>query len=269
MKFLFLSLLVFSTLNLFSQDIDTRNKCYFYDYTAHVSKTDKDMIWKEETVLTMLGDIAVFESYQNHLYEKEMNAMRAKKGTTQEVGNVPGDLPKKQFGFIIKRDYNKKVSIYSDKVYTKYFRYYEQIETQNWSIHKQTRKIQGFVCQLATIELWGKKYEAWFTEDIPLREGPYKFHGLPGLIVELSDEKKEHHFILSRIDNGCEYSLIEKNSSVYMTMTREEFLKVRNKAYQNYRKHITDSGITIGFSEEQWREVNLEKQKISNLLEME
>ena len=42
----------------------------------------------------------------------------------------------------------------------------------------------------------GRTYKAWYTMEIEIEEGPWKFHGLPGLIVEIADIWDHYHFTL-------------------------------------------------------------------------
>ena len=49
--------------------------------------------------------------------------------------------------------------------------------------------------------MYGRKWTAWFTTEIPIQDGPYKFRGLPGLIVKIEDETKSHCFALNGIKN--------------------------------------------------------------------
>lgn len=51
--------------------------------------------------------------------------------------------------------------------------------------------ILGYECGKATAEFAGRKYTAWFTSEIPLPFGPYKFGGLPGLILKIEDAEKQ------------------------------------------------------------------------------
>lgn len=57
-----------------------------------------------------------------------------------------------------------------------------------WDLHDEIREINGYQCQMATINYFGRKFTAWFTSEIPINAGPYLFSGLPGAIVELNDD---------------------------------------------------------------------------------
>lgn len=55
-----------------------------------------------------------------------------------------------------------------------------------WNLkYKETKKIGKYVCKKATATFRGTDIEAWYTIDIPVPLGPYKFKGLPGLILEV------------------------------------------------------------------------------------
>ena len=42
--------------------------------------------------------------------------------------------------------------------------------------------------------MYGRNWIAWYTTDIPIQDGPYKFNGLPGLILKINDETGSHSF---------------------------------------------------------------------------
>jgi len=56
--------------------------------------------------------------------------------------------------------------------------------------------IEGYLCQKAICSWRGRDYETWFTSEIPISEGSWKFHGLPGLIIKLHDTQKHYEFDL-------------------------------------------------------------------------
>lgn len=59
----------------------------------------------------------------------------------------------------------------------------------DWVISGETRQIGPYRCSRARAHFRGRDYEAWFTPEVPTRFGPWKLHGLPGLIVRLNDDE--------------------------------------------------------------------------------
>jgi GLPGLI family protein len=57
----------------------------------------------------------------------------------------------------------------------------------NWEITSDTATMLDYSCQKAKIHFRGRNYEAWFAPEIPINDGPWKFYGLPGLIVKVND----------------------------------------------------------------------------------
>ncbi|WP_313000730.1 GLPGLI family protein [Chryseobacterium gleum] len=66
----------------------------------------------------------------------------------------------------------------------------------NWTIADEIKKIENYTLQKATTKFGGRSWTAWFCKDIPFNEGPFKLRGLPGLIFELSDVKKNFIYTL-------------------------------------------------------------------------
>lgn len=50
-----------------------------------------------------------------------------------------------------------------------------------------TIKLLGYTCNKAIANFAGRKYTAWYTLDVPIPYGPYKFSGLPGLIIRIEE----------------------------------------------------------------------------------
>ncbi len=70
-----------------------------------------------------------------------------------------------------------------------------------WKITSEKLKIGDWSTQKAETDFAGRHWYAWFTADIPIQDGPYKFHGLPGLIVKLEDQAQSHRFTLQAVKN--------------------------------------------------------------------
>ncbi|CAL2083624.1 hypothetical protein TD3509T_580040 [Tenacibaculum dicentrarchi] len=64
----------------------------------------------------------------------------------------------------------------------------EEVPKMDWKIaHTETKKIANYNCSKATVSFRGRNYTAWYTIQLPFSFGPWKFNGLPGLILEISD----------------------------------------------------------------------------------
>ncbi len=73
-----------------------------------------------------------------------------------------------------------KPSLYGEDIYIK-----DKLPEYKWEILKQKKVIAGYSCKLAkTIELDGSEIFAWYTDEIPINEGPRELWGLPGLILQ-------------------------------------------------------------------------------------
>lgn len=67
----------------------------------------------------------------------------------------------------------------------------ESIPVIAWNISEETKKINKHDCNKATCSFRGRNYTVWFALDIQTGFGPIKLNGLPGLILEVSDDTKE------------------------------------------------------------------------------
>ncbi|MBK8711290.1 MAG: GLPGLI family protein [Niastella sp.] len=75
----------------------------------------------------------------------------------------------------------------------------EQIPGINWEISKEFKYILSYEVYKARANFRGRNYTAWFTNKIPVLSGPWKFGGLPGLILELYSDDEQVKFIASEI----------------------------------------------------------------------
>lgn len=131
--------------------------------------------------------------------------------------------------FYIKKDLsNNKVS----KIITnERFSYLLPIEeTLKWKILLEKKKIGIYNAQKAMISYGEREWTAWFTNDIPINDGPYIFNGLPGLIVSISDKKEDYNFHLIQV---------KKSSNLFDARTKainidwNQYKQLAKDYYQN------------------------------------
>lgn len=73
--------------------------------------------------------------------------------------------------------------------------------TPDWKISQEKKIIGDYEVQKAEANIFDRHWVAWFTTAIPIQDGPYVFHALPGLIIQIEDKKGLHSFILKGITN--------------------------------------------------------------------
>lgn len=102
------------------------------------------------------------------------------------------------------------------------YRVYDKDCKQQWVLTDETRDILGYQCRKATCDFRGRRYEAWYTEDVPIPGGPYYFRGLPGLIVELYDTDRDYVFSMIGLESVTEVIPIDIYDNNYEVTSRDD-----------------------------------------------
>ena len=143
------------------------------------------------------------------------------------------------------KDYKKNEIRVRDNISINNFIYYDELKAQNWELLSETDIILGYNCQKAQCNWRGRNWEAWFSSEIPISEGPWKFYGLPGLITKLHDTKKHYSFELIGFQEIIEpiETKIPKGSQ---KLERKEFLRM---AFGKKGERITEADMAkVGLS---------------------
>ncbi len=113
--------------------------------------------------------------------------------------------------------------------------YSEDYPMQKWTLCNETSTILSYKCQKAICRWRGRDYEAWFTTEIPARYGPWKFGGLPGLIIKIQDSRKEYTFECVKVEQA-KRPIIQYDHSHLKEVKRENMLKLQKKINQDWMK---------------------------------
>jgi GLPGLI family protein len=110
---------------------------------------------------------------------------------------------------------------------------YEDFIQLNWNITENEKIIEGLICKNATTTFRGRSYNIWFSPAIPTTCGPWKFQGLPGLIVSVTDSKSEVIIKLKSLEllkNNIKKLEFQFNENV---IERKEFEKCLQKTWND------------------------------------
>lgn len=132
----------------------------------------------------------------------------------------------------VTKDFAKSVSTTYDQAGMGECGYYDEPFSEiDWVINEDsTKTVLNYQCVMASTDYHGRKWTVWFTPEIPLQDGPWKFCGLPGLVMEASEPSGQHSFSVYGIETSSQpiYPLF---STEYEKMNRLDMLR----SLRNYR----------------------------------
>lgn len=179
------------------QVIDTARYEITYQINAKLNPNPKYSFVAYEDVQTLLIGKNVSATYSRDILKaREVADEELRKGAQSVEGFYDITFPEDVF-----KGYPKPgelTSSYRLFLSAGYGQYTEVLPSFKWQILSESKEILGYKCQKAQGEFRGRKYIAWFTSDIPHSDGPWKFCGLPGLILAVEDTDK--YFVFTCID---------------------------------------------------------------------
>lgn len=113
------------------------------------------------------------------------------------------------------------------------YTYTEPMDEMEWIIGDSIKSILGYECAMVTSNYHGREWTAWFTPEIPASFGPWKFHGLPGLILEANDADNLYLFTATGL-KSCSKEIYPLHSKLdYSRADRKEVLKTARYILDN------------------------------------
>ncbi|CAL2094094.1 putative GLPGLI family protein [Tenacibaculum sp. 190524A02b] len=172
------------------------------------------------------------KEYKNDLEEE----------STDERGNLTYQINIKDDTeyFIVSNLYGNSEELKKGLGKKSYYIVEEVLPAIKWEITRETKKIGEYICFKALARFRGRNYTAWFTPQVPVLFGPYKFHGLKGLILEIADDTKEVMFRAEKI----EYVQlpIQKKDKKIKRVSKEFYKKKIHSFFDDLQRKLTSRG---------------------------
>ncbi len=233
-----LILMVFGFTN--AQEKVSANR-FFYELTFKPKKDSARL----DKVMTVLDITPTKSYYKDFTMSAQDSIMKVKVEEMRKTGiykDISKSVVMPKFSHRIFKDNTTKEITYIETItsgFTPLDLAYQQKITFDWKILPEVETIGEYKAQKATTSFGGREWTAWFSSDIPLQDGPYKFHGLPGLIVKVEDKNKEYSWVLKgneKVEDWHEKSYIEKVSPMGRGQLKVVKRAKFNKTFNQYKK---------------------------------
>ena len=122
-------------------------------------------------------------------------------------------------------------------------RWREDTPAFDWELTSDTCTVMGYKCQKAVTEFRGRVWHAWFCPALPVDSGPYKFRGLPGLILKAEDTTGTYSWELTAIERGL-WPILEKRL-LYQDCTRSQARKYIRQMFTNPYQWKVSRGMRV------------------------
>ncbi|MDR6159357.1 GLPGLI family protein [Chryseobacterium sp. SLBN-27] len=112
---------------------------------------------------------------------------------TMAVNLDNGKKPQRQYFVSDISNDPERNYFFTSSVDSRDFFIYDKVPKIDWKIEEnQTKTIAGYKCLKATGIFRGTNITAYFTKELPYSAGPFKFYGLPGLILDVRADNLDH-----------------------------------------------------------------------------
>lgn len=184
--FLLLTNLAFSQVNRF-----------VYQVTMKPDANDKADVKVENAYLDITPEKSLFYA-ENRIKRDSIIRQNIQNGGGRMSGSREQmESLRSIINYTIEKDSKEQKTNYRDRLGRDQYSYPED-RAMTWKILPETTKIGEYKVQKAETDFAGRKWTAWFTTDLPYQDGPYKFNGLPGLIVKVEDADGDYSFDLMK-----------------------------------------------------------------------
>lgn len=158
--------------------------------------------------------------YKNSSYRNELiigDSITLWKDILEESTNV---LDK---AFFIKNHFEKTIYL-SDFIFNKTFYVKDSLDNMKWELTNDTKFVLNQKCNAAITHFRGRKYIVYYTINLPYSNGPWKFGGLPGLILEVKSDDNLYQFVAVKITKNYIPSFKPMNIINYKFISWDDFV---------------------------------------------
>ncbi len=173
---------------------------FIYEYKYIPDSTQKDTIRKDMMALDITDKGSTYQSLTkmagDSIRRAEIQKMISSGGARNGASfNLRNTRKAGTVDYKINKEYPSFRTFLTERIGRDNYKVLEE-EKIIWAISPEQKTFGAYTGQKATTTWGGRKWIAYFSTDIPFQDGPYKFSGLPGLIINIEDETGSHKMTL-------------------------------------------------------------------------
>ncbi len=118
----------------------------------------------------------------------------------------------------------------------------DSLNLMKWVISPDlTKKILDYTCQLAKTNYHGRDYEAYFCKEISISDGPWKFSGLPGAILEISDTENRIKYQATEVIVNQNSKVISPTINITNSILWKDAVAIGKIKYNYYKSKLENT----------------------------
>jgi len=200
-----------------------------YELTYQPDSSNANSKKSEMFLLYINNQMSQFLSYNNALRDSLFLEVQEGNMSNEEVVQRTLAAPRAKTTLKVNKIYEEAKMELLQEVMTNLYVYDQPLNLMKWEVNGESKEISGYVCQRATTTYAGRDYVAWFDMEIPLSDGPYKFNGLPGLIISIYDTQEHYRFDLVGLEKG--------DFEIQRNLLNEEYQKITYEEYKQMQEN--------------------------------
>lgn len=169
---------------------------FVYQVTMKPDASNKADVKTENAYLDISAEKSMFYS-ENRIKRDSVMKANFQSSGARGFNRDQMESLRSNINYSIEKDKKNQKILYKDRLGRDIYSY-EEDRPLDWKILSETTKIGEYKVQKAETDFGGRKWTAWFTTDLPYQDGPYKFTGLPGLVVKVEDSEGDYSFDLMK-----------------------------------------------------------------------
>jgi GLPGLI family protein len=112
----------------------------------------------------------------------------------------------------------------------------ENVQPLKWEFSTGVKQIGSYHCRSASIDFRGRVYKVWYSEDLPISHGPWKFCGLPGGVIDIKSSDGNISFALTRVQITSKGEIVVPSDGKEISMA--EYVTVKENAVKDFLKSL-------------------------------